>query len=119
VRMPEDQLCEVLVILLRNAVEAMPAGGAGVIALRTRGTELVISVRDEGPGISREEIARIFEPGYTTKPEGSGYGLFLARRIVGGVGGRLSARSDGVRGTVMEVFLPRAADAPDARAPVR
>ena len=61
---------------------------------------------DEGPGIPPEKLERIFDPGYTTKPGGSGYGLFLARRVLGEAGGALRARAGDAGGTVMELRLP-------------
>jgi signal transduction histidine kinase len=120
VAMAEDELCEVLVILLRNAVEAMDQRGRGAVGLEQRDGELRIQVRDEGPGIADADLARIFEPGYTTKPQGSGYGLFLARRIVTEAGGRLAARRARPRGAILEVSLPLGEDAaPAAELPPR
>jgi len=101
-----EDLFEVLVILLRNAVEAMGGEGGVRIGLTRDAGELRVAVSDEGPGIAREDLGRIFEPGFTTKAGGSGYGLFLARRIVGDVGGRLDARPAPGRGTVMDLRLP-------------
>jgi signal transduction histidine kinase len=110
VAMAEDGLCEVLVILLRNAVEAMGGRGRGQIELRRAGRELHLSVADEGPGIADADLRRVFEPGYTTKPGGSGYGLFLAQRRVDDAGGRLAVRSEPGQGTVVEMVLPLMAE---------
>ncbi len=100
-----ESLHEVLVVLLRNAVEAMQGRGAGEVQLGTRDGDLVVQVRDEGPGIDPSELARIFDPGYTTKSGGSGYGLFLARRLLVGAGGSLAARRS-ERGALMEIAVP-------------
>lgn len=105
-QMAAPVLFEVLVTLLRNSTEAMGGRGRGSVDARRVGDEVRIAVRDEGPGIGGDALSRIFEPGYTTKPRGSGYGLFLARRRVSEAGGRLSASSDAGKGTVMEIALP-------------
>ncbi|UOG73400.1 ATP-binding protein [Hymenobacter tibetensis] len=82
--------------LIDNALDAMPATG-GELTLRVdrQGSCLVISVEDNGTGITTEVLAHMFEPFYTTKPlgEGSGLGLDIARRIVQEHGGRLEAVS--------------------------
>ena len=62
--------------------------------------------------MARRDIEKIFRAGYTTKPRGSGYGLFLARRIVTDCGGVLDARPGKAGGAVFEVRLPVAHDAP-------
>jgi len=106
VAMPERDLFEVVVIVLRNAVEAMDGRGHGEVELRRLDRELRIAVADEGPGIAQDRLERIFDPGYTTKPGGSGYGLFLARRLLAEAGGCLAARPGSGGGTVMELSLP-------------
>ncbi|MCA9511361.1 MAG: HAMP domain-containing histidine kinase, partial [Myxococcales bacterium] len=77
----DDELEEVLLILLRNAIEAMRGSGAAELAAHARRESLTLRVSDDGPGVPGDDLERIFRAGYTTKPEGSGYGLFLARRI--------------------------------------
>jgi signal transduction histidine kinase len=96
----------VLLILLRNAVEAMRGSGRGGVAARRDGELLHIEVSDEGPGIDAARAAEIFKPGYTTKPEGSGYGLFLAHRILAEARGSLEARPGKTRGAVLDLTLP-------------
>ncbi len=95
-----DQLHQVLVNMLLNAIEAMPDGGVLRICMECdTGTPAVcrIVVRDSGPGISAEMISRIFEPFVTTKPQGTGLGLAISHRIAEEHGGRLLAsnREDG------------------------
>jgi signal transduction histidine kinase len=103
-----DKLQEVLLILLRNAVEAMRGSGRGGVSVRRADDHLQIAVSDEGPGISDGVVEEIFKPGYTTKPEGSGYGLFLAHRVLAEARGSLAVRSGGIRGAVLELTLPLA-----------
>jgi signal transduction histidine kinase len=111
VALDERELFELLVILLRNAAEALGARGEARLLLRREGGELRIAVRDTGPGIPPEQRERVFEPGFTTKPQGSGYGLFLARRIVAPVGGRIAAHDAPGGGSEIEVALPLCAEA--------
>ena len=87
----QDDLHEVLQILLRNAVEAMDGEGRGEVEACVESGTCRITVRDHGPGFDPDEIDALFKPGYTTKPQGSGYGLFLARRVLSQHGGRLVA----------------------------
>jgi len=101
-----DRLDEVLVILLRNAIEAMKGHGKGELEVFATGAGLCLRVGDEGEGLSEEDVERIFRAGYTTKREGSGYGLFLARRIVGEHAGHIEARPRAGGGAVFEVHLP-------------
>jgi signal transduction histidine kinase len=102
---PAD-LCEVLVILMRNAVEAMGGQGRAAVKIGREGDQICVAVRDQGAGIAPVALERIFEPGFTTKPQGSGYGLFLARRLVTEAGGRIAARAAQGGGAEIEIALP-------------
>ena len=95
--------------LLANAVEAIEKNGR--IELNAeRGAEgqLRISIRDSGPGMSREQVTRAFKPFHTTKAKGLGIGLALARRIVERVGGSISLASVPGSGTTVHILLPAA-----------
>lgn len=78
VRGREGELEQVLTNLLQNACDATPRGGRVTLVAQVRGRLLEFVVRDGGPGIPAEILPRIFEPFYTTKPEGEGTGLGLA-----------------------------------------
>lgn len=99
---------QVLHNLISNALEAMT--GPGSLAVRTRlstdGNRIVVTVADSGPGISRDELAKIFRPFHTTKPRGLGLGLPLAKNIVERYGGAISAASEPGRGTTVTLQLP-------------
>ena len=98
---------EVLVNLLRNAREASSAGQPIDIALDLQADRhLVIEVRDRGEGIAPGEEERVFEPFYTRRARGTGLGLALARRIVEGHSGALTARNHPEGGAVFSVRLP-------------
>lgn len=101
-------LCELLVILMRNGVEAMDGKGRGTVEYGANGDFGMLLVSDEGPGFAPEDLAKIFQPGYTTKPKGSGFGLFLAKRIVEDHGGALALESGEAGGARVRVELPRA-----------
>jgi two-component system, sporulation sensor kinase E len=101
-----EQIQQVLVNLIKNALQAMTK--AGTLTLQTgEGADGVwVSVTDTGGGIPQEQINRIFEPFYTTKKKGSGLGLMIVQRIVRGHGGRIELESQVGRGTTFRVWLP-------------
>lgn len=101
-----DQISQVFWNLSRNALEAMPQGGRLTIRLRSRGDEVVLSVRDEGRGLDRDAQRRIFEPFRSGSSSGTGLGLAIVYRIVREHRGDISVRSAPSRGTEFEVHLP-------------
>ena len=102
-----DQLKQAFFNLLKNAYQALPAAG-GTITLRTqvRNYEVMISVEDDGPGISAENMGTLFEPYRTTKAGGTGLGLLIVRRIVRAHGGEIEVDSREGEGTTVSLFLP-------------
>jgi signal transduction histidine kinase len=99
------QLMQVLVNLVVNAIQAMPAGGRLDVATRSRPGTIELSVADQGQGIAPEVAEHIFEPFFTTKDvgQGTGLGLSVVHGIVAAHGGRIevdSAPGDGARFTV-------------------
>ncbi len=109
-----DQVRQVVWNLLLNAAQAVtgregaPAGAAGAVEVRCEpdGEGAVLAVADDGPGISPENLARIFTPFFTTRPAGTGLGLATVHRIVDAHGGTVSVQS-GEGGAVFTVRLPR------------
>jgi signal transduction histidine kinase len=103
-------LTQAVTNVLRNAVEAMPDGGA--VTLRTRPvvtawrTYAAIEVIDAGPGVSAGDLDRIFQPFYTTKSKGTGLGLSIARRIVEAHGGEVAVANVRPRGCKFTFLLP-------------
>ncbi len=105
------QLQEVLLNLIRNAIEAMDAieKGGRVLRVRSRASEgdtVTVTVEDTGPGIDQEKLDIIFDAFVTTKPQGTGLGLAICRMIVERHGGQLTASSDRKRGALFQFTLP-------------
>jgi signal transduction histidine kinase len=107
-----QQLKQLFLNLFVNASDAMPQGGTLTIRVApvSESKEICIEISDTGTGIPPEIIHKVFEPFYTTKPEGKGTGLGLAicRRIVEEQGGKLEITSEGIpgRGTKARITLP-------------
>jgi signal transduction histidine kinase len=101
-----DQLKQVLLNLLQNAVESAGTGGAVKLSTGTRGAELVTRIANSGPPIPPEALPRLFVPYYTTKAKGSGLGLPISQDIVKRHGGRIEVTRE-TDWTVFAVVLPR------------
>jgi signal transduction histidine kinase len=102
------QLQQVLMNLMLNGIEAMQdeSGELSVTSKRTEDGQLLISVSDLGIGLPGKEPERIFEAFFTTKPQGTGMGLSISRRIIESHGGRLWASPNTRRGTTFQFTLP-------------
>jgi signal transduction histidine kinase/HAMP domain-containing protein len=103
---------EALTNLITNAEQAMPEGGELQLASRLQGSAIEITIADHGPGISKEQLDRIFDLYYTTKAGGSGLGLPFAMRAIELSGGKIAIDSELGQGTVCKVTIPIAANAP-------
>jgi two-component system sensor histidine kinase PilS (NtrC family) len=101
-----DQIAQVFWNLARNGLEAMPEGGVLQVTLRRREDEVVLSVRDQGRGMGREEQRRLFQPFQSGSRVGTGLGLAIVYRIVREHGGDIVVRSFPSLGTEVEVRLP-------------
>lgn len=102
-----DQLQKVIVNLILNAIEAIPADGAVRVSTAEDGGWLVLHVSDNGCGMSDEFLRRsLFRPFQTTKKHGLGIGMFQSRMIVEAHGGRIHVSSQIGRGSTFEIFLP-------------
>ncbi|MGQ0721200.1 MAG: ATP-binding protein [Candidatus Eiseniibacteriota bacterium] len=100
------RLQQVLLNLLLNAAQAMPSGGELELGLAGEGSRAVVRVSDRGRGLTAKELARAFEPFYTTKEKGSGLGLVLAKRIVEAHGGTITIANREGGGATVTVSLP-------------
>jgi two-component system NtrC family sensor kinase len=108
VRGVQGDLDRVIFNLTTNAREAMPDGGDLRVHACVSGDRVDLRVRDTGRGMSREILDRIYEPGFTTKEEGSGLGLAVCRAIVWSSGGEMSVLSAEGEGAEVRVTLPAA-----------
>ncbi len=104
----EQQLRQALLNLVRNAGEAMPAGGALKLTLSDENSGYRLDISDSGQGIAPDHLARVFEPFFSTKQGGTGLGLALTQQIVVEHGGSISVTSEAGRGTTFTVHLPGA-----------
>jgi two-component system, NtrC family, sensor kinase len=101
-----NQINQVLLNLLLNAIQSMDKRGTIRVTLERDEDEAVISVADEGKGITPENLSHIFRPFFTTKGHGTGLGLSLARRMVESHGGSITVSSEVGSGTLFAVRLP-------------
>jgi signal transduction histidine kinase len=93
--------------LVQNALEAMPQSGTLTLIGQSTATHVQLQVRDTGNGMPAEQLSRIFEPLYTTKPGGTGLGLYIVQEIVAAHGGQVTVESVIGQGTTFTLTLPR------------
>jgi len=92
--------------IIKNAVEAMPHGGTLTIAAGKRNNYAVVSVQDTGVGIKKNNLAKIFEPLFSTKSQGTGLGLMVCQRIIKLYNGNINAQSKLGKGTKFVIEIP-------------
>jgi PAS domain S-box-containing protein len=103
----KNQLKQVFLNILKNAIEAMPEGGNIHINLQKRDeSECVLSVQDEGCGIPEELLPRLGEPFYSLKEKGTGLGLMICNKIIKQHHGSITYQSKAQEGTLVEIKLP-------------
>jgi signal transduction histidine kinase len=105
------QLQQVMLNLIINAIQAMSGLAQGIRELHisaesTESDGVRVAVRDSGPGLTEENLQRLFEPFYTTKPSGMGMGLSICRSIIEDHGGRLWATGHALQGAVFQFTIP-------------
>jgi two-component system NtrC family sensor kinase len=109
VRSDKVQVEQILLNIIKNAIDAVEEGGFVQVATGTKeGTTVQISIRDNGPGIPKDQLKRIFEPFFTTKErgKGTGLGLFVSYGIMKKLGGTILVESETGKGTLFVVELP-------------
>jgi two-component system, NtrC family, sensor histidine kinase HydH len=104
----KDQLTQVLLNIELNGLDALKEGGTLWVRsfVNQGGKTLIIQIEDNGPGLSEEELSRIFDPFYTTKRTGTGLGLAIAYRIIEKHQGAISVKSKPKAGSVFQIELP-------------
>jgi signal transduction histidine kinase len=102
------QIEQVLINLIKNAVESGSPEDEVTLAVRERDGGVAMEVRDRGSGLTEEVLRDALLPFYSTKPKGTGLGLTLCREIVDAHGGRLSVANREGGGAIVTVWLPSA-----------
>ncbi len=107
VALDKAQMEQVFFNLLKNALEAIPDGGHVDIDLASDDNDVIVSIRDDGAGMTEDQVAHLFEPYKTSKKHGTGLGLMITARIVRDHGGTISAQSKPSDGAEFTIRLPR------------
>lgn len=101
-----DRIKESLLNIVKNAIQAVVTQGTISVKTFTWGNDVVVEIRDTGPGIDNKDMPFIFDPFYTTKPSGTGLGLAITRRIIEEHRGRIKVASHPGEGTTITIYLP-------------
>ena len=102
----QDKLNQVFLNLFLNSIQAMEHGGRLDIRVATQGRNVLFTVKDTGCGVNKEDMPRVFDPYFTTKPEGTGLGLAMSVKIIEEHGGTMTFESEPDVGTTVVVSLP-------------
>jgi signal transduction histidine kinase len=101
-----DQLVQVFLNLILNAIDATDVGGRIVVRAEAAGDAIAVNVQDDGAGVAPEHRRSLFQPYFTTKKHGTGLGLFVTRKLVEDHGGAVECRFGADTGTTFDVRLP-------------
>jgi two-component system, sporulation sensor kinase A len=102
----ENQLKQVFINIIKNAIEAMPNGGKVKIQAKKKENNLVIRFIDQGSGIPKDRIAKLGEPFYSTKEKGTGLGLMVSFKIIEAHKGKIKIESEVGQGTTVDLSFP-------------
>jgi signal transduction histidine kinase len=106
-----EQLWEAFLNLIRNALDAMPDGGNLTVSAQRNGAGALVSISDNGRGMTDEEARNLFVPFFTTKSDGTGLGLAYAQRVVNEHGGKIDCATARGKGSTFSIQLPLAVGA--------
>lgn len=106
ISMDADKMKQAFVNIIFNGIQAMPDGGNLYITLKNEGELCRVSFRDEGIGIDKGKLEKIYEPFYTTKEKGTGLGLSITHRIIEDHKGYMDIESNTGKGTIVNIYLP-------------
>ncbi|GAA0351655.1 CheR family methyltransferase [Bacillus horti] len=102
-----NQLKQVFINILKNAIESMDNGGEVVIKAKKKNRDWIqVQIKDQGPGIPEEVLSRIGQPFFTTKEKGTGLGMMVSFKIIEDHNGRMLVDSEEGKGTVIDIMLP-------------
>src|SRR6201981_3950332 len=124
-QLDREQMKQAFYNVIKNSLEAMTRDGTLRIRTDLDDTHVIIQFIDSGGGMSAENLSRVFEPYFTTKPSGTGLGLLIVRRIVREHGGELSIESGQGNGLTLTIRLPyvekriRMLEAGESKAPLQ
>ncbi|MGA1865133.1 MAG: two-component system sensor histidine kinase NtrB, partial [bacterium] len=104
----KDQMKQLFLNLILNAMQAMSEGGKLIISTVRDGENINISFQDEGIGIPESVRKKLFEPFFTTKEEGIGLGLSITKRIIEAHNGKIFIESEEGKGSIFHIILPLA-----------
>ncbi len=110
VEIDPEQIQQVLINIITNAVQAMPDGGKLAIGAREKGKFLEVEIADTGAGIPEEVRDEVFEPLFTTRAKGIGLGLAVCKSIIDRHGGEIEVKSKVGEGTTFNIKLPLGQD---------
>nr|WP_269845011.1 ATP-binding protein [Lottiidibacillus patelloidae] len=102
----KNQLKQVFINIIKNAIEVMPLGGNIQIIITSKEDYVYFKFIDDGPGIPKERLAHLGEPFYTTKEKGTGLGLMITRKIIEEHNGSIVFSSEINQGTIVDISLP-------------
>lgn len=106
VKCDENQLKQVFLNLIKNAIEAMPDGGNLYVHAKSDGKDIHLQFKDEGVGIPKEKLKNLGEPFYSTKEKGNGLGLMVSYKIIHEHKGEITVDSEVGKGTTFDISLP-------------
>ncbi|RIW28763.1 PAS domain S-box protein [Bacillus salacetis] len=108
IRCDENQIKQVFINLIKNAIEAQPNGGNIYIDASEMNGQILLTFEDEGEGMDKNTLNKLGEPFYTTKEKGTGLGFMVCLRILKDHRGTITAQSEKGKGTTFEIILPSA-----------
>ena len=111
VQVDAEQLWEAILNLISNAMDAMPDGGSLTVSAQRHGAEALLSISDNGRGMTEEEARLLFVPFFTTKSDGTGLGLAYTQRVVNEHGGKINCATTRGKGSTFSIQLPLAVGA--------
>ncbi|MFD1903267.1 ATP-binding protein [Paenibacillus rhizoplanae] len=103
-----NEMQQCLINLYKNAIEAMDGVEDAVlsIAVFASGQNIIITIRDTGVGMTKDEISRLGKPYYSTKADGTGLGMVMAYNTINKLKGRIEVTSEKGKGTVFQIIIP-------------
>ncbi|MBM7694246.1 PAS domain S-box-containing protein [Peribacillus deserti] len=106
IRGEKNQLKQVFLNIIKNGIEALPLGGQVRINAHNTHSEMVITIQDNGVGMNENQIHKLGEPFYTTKPSGNGLGLMVSYKIIQNHNGNIRVKSEVNQGTIFQLSFP-------------